>query len=766
MNSVEKIAVAALLHDIGKFYQRTGYKLPEGYELNEYCPYVKIGNYYTHQHSAYTAEFLKDIVGTVDKEKFIDSTIDDESFENVCSKHHKPSTPREWIVAIADRIASGFEREEFESYNSSDDREIKKLKYYEIPLEGVFGDKNFALKKLDSDSIIADGTKELSKEMYRELWEQFMDDLETLKSKPKENFVRGLDYLLKKYTSFIPSSTFHTKANIPLYDHLKTSAAFASALAKYHENSMDIDKIRDYKEKKFLLIAGDFFGIQNFIFSDVPTSKASKILRGRSAFIQIFIKVVALKICKDLGLSELSIISTNAGKFEILASNGPKTIEKLYCIQDELNEWFIKNTFGESGIGISYKEASAQDFTSGNFQKLREELAKKVELTKYKKFDLVNQEPILSYDEDKIKDNEHLCKYCNKRFVKDASEEDNGCDFCNIFIKLGEKLAKRDFIKISTTKTSDNDLEIFSNYYIRFIDKDIGIDEKTVAVFDISKDEEFKGYEKWPLKSYVKSKENKIVEFEELADMSCKGGDKGVKALMSLKGDVDNMGDFLSKGNINSFAKYNFISRLIDYFFSVKVSKMMDGKNLYTIFAGGDDLFVIGAWDEVIDIAKKIRNEFMDFVEGSKLSISMGLVMFKPTKPINFVANISEKALEDAKALEGKNGITLFGESVKWGSYLQNLKLYDELEKADPNTTFTYRLRDIIEMSKRVKYSKPKEFNIEDTLWRSKLTYSFTRNMDKEDESLLTTLNDIVEKYPKEAKMVVDEFIYKRRDAR
>ncbi len=49
-------------------------------------------------------------------------------------------------------------------------------------------------------------------------------------------------------------------------------------------------------------------------------------------------------------------------------------------------------------------------------------------------------------------------------------------------------------------------------------------------------------------------------------------------------------------------------------------------------------------------------------------------------------------------------------------------------------------------------------------MWKSKLVYSFTRNMDKKYISLLNILNDSIEKYPKETKITICEFIYKRRD--
>jgi hypothetical protein len=59
-------------------------------------------------------------------------------------------------------------------------------------------------------------------------------------------------------------------------------------------------------------------------------------------------------------------------------------------------------------------------------------------------------------------------------------------------------------------------------------------------------------------------------------------------------------------------------------------------------------------------------------------------------------------------------------------------------------------------------------------MWKSKLSYSFSRNILekvghnetklKDALGLLNLIDMVLEKYPKEAKMVLSEYIYKRRD--
>ena len=66
------------------------------------------------------------------------------------------------------------------------------------------------------------------------------------------------------------------------------------------------------------VICGDFYGIQKFIFEGLTTKHAAKVLRAKSAFVDIFTRVVAEFLCKKLKGKSLS---TNAGKFEILVNS-------------------------------------------------------------------------------------------------------------------------------------------------------------------------------------------------------------------------------------------------------------------------------------------------------------------------------------------------------------------------------------------------------------------------------------------------------------
>jgi CRISPR-associated protein Csm1 len=502
-------------------------------------------------------------------------------------------------------------------------------------------------------------------------------------------------------------------------------------------------------ETKMLLISGDFYGIQKFIFDRLSTKNASKVLRAKSAYIQIFTEYLARYICSKLKISESSILSMNAGKFEILA---PRKEFDLEAIQQKVDEFFVKNFYGLSGVMISSVECKKEDFNdTTKYKALRKKIIDSVEDRKFQKFNLFEESSydVLSYDTNV--DNQSLCPICNIRKIQ---KKKDSCRICNGFVELGKKLS-------------------FEHQEELVDSSELGIDFDKDFIIDIELNKK--------IKSYILFDGRSPAEFKTLADNSCKDLETGIKSLAILKADVDNMGKFLEKSDVtNSFENFDVFSKTMDSFFSVYIPNMMKEKypNTYTVFAGGDDLFLLGAWDEVLEMTREIEREFKAFVKSDELSISFGIAIAKPSTPISYLADYTEHLLEEAKGIDEekevkhpKDAISLFGETIKWSDYLSVYnRLYGALEdfEAHLNTAFLYRLLELIEMSKKLNY----EHDIPSAMWKSKFRYSFKRNVlekmktqeqKQKAEDMLKLLGELIAKQPKETKMVVNEFIYKRR---
>jgi len=486
------------------------------------------------------------------------------------------------------------------------------------------------------------------------------------------------------------------------------------------------------EEGDYLLIAGDFFGIQKFIFERLGTKHAAKVLRAKSAFVQIFTQYLAELICAKLEISREHILSTGAGKFEILSPN--TDVKILDHVQEMVDAYFVEHFYGLSGVTLCNTVCNYEDFRhKEKYRSLRERIADALEEKKFTKLALADREHfVLEYE--KNIDNTSLCPVCNIR-----KKVKSDCTICEGFITLGKRL-----VKDGNTSIPSRDLSMEIDGYV----SQLTINDR--------------------IKSYVlKGSNDAPAEFKTLADNSCGSLETGLKSLAVLKADVDSMGAYLKDNRndvIESFEHFDLFSRTLDRFFAQYVPELMRAEypNTYTVFAGGDDLFLLGAWDEVLELARRIHDEFHAFTKG-QLSISFGIAIAKPSHPIAQLATFTEELLEKAKEVDGKNALTLFNETVRWTHYL---KVYAEMTetfqllKDTENTAFLYRLLELIEMKKKVL-----EGDVEATMWKSKLRYSWSRNMSNEDPRILESLDRNIENYPGEMKMFLSEYIYKRRTA-
>jgi CRISPR-associated protein Csm1 len=523
------------------------------------------------------------------------------------------------------------------------------------------------------------------------------------------------------------------------------------------------------ESENYLLIAGDFFGIQKFIFEGLSSTNASKVLRAKSAYVQILVRLIAYRLCDILGIEHRYILSSVAGKFEILS---PVDDEKsLREFRERLDDFFVDRFFGLSGIGLTWISCRAEDFRdSARYRALRDEMAKAVEATKYHKFSMRERNPVLSYD--MSLDNASLCRICNMRKIT----RDERCSLCDDFVKLGERLTREDSIAFVR---EDASIEIFDGYGISFREDH----PYAMDIFDISK-RRSDYYRHWPLSSYVYKESSGIADFKVLAQKASKetsDGKRGIEALAVLKADVDDMGRFIRESDVtDSYENFTLFSQGLDAFFSEEVPRIMKENypHTYTVFAGGDDLFLIGAWSEIVDLARDISDEFRSYVK-ERLTLSTGIILVKPSTPVSYLAQRSEVALEASKELDGKAAVTLFGETVKAVSYRKyGKKLYSALKSFETEvealpTAMLYRLLAFTQMSKRLRSRDENDLShIEDAMWKSKLSYTFRRNLYEKTkderkkariDELLKQCDYIIDNHPREAKMALSEFIYKRR---
>ena len=887
-----RIALAAFLHDLGKFAERAKIDTsPVTLENNQqlYCPHHKRSTddkgWFSHKHAAYTAIALDQIERDLPPIKGYDvqpfaawgSRDADDSLINGAAKHHKPDTFLQWIIATADRVASGFERNEFEEYNNAEEGTATGKNHYTARQLTLFEqirlpDKSrtrrtqtyrycYKLKPLCPDALMPvpeegyepkDNAE--AQEEYRKLWDGFIEALKKIPSSHRENLPLWLDHfesLWGCYTHAIPSATaFKTRPDVSLYDHSRATAALAVALWRYHHERGDDEKEatklmksrNDWDKKKLLLIQGDFFGIQDFIFAaGGETQKhVAKLLRGRSFYVSLLTECAALKVLDSLGLPSTSQITNAAGKFLIVAPNTEKVHNALIQIQDELDKWFKTNCWAVSGIGFASLPARCNDFLKQRdaneeqtpFQGLMKKLFKKLEDAKLKRFDLCKQEPASAIFTDALGQfrDKDVCQIDGRSPATEKHGDISVSKLADDQIGIGDALTKCDSFLVTREPLDRNHdlkhlkLPVFG-YHVSFTQREeipsrfskLAAEGGLIRAFDFSLPESggtalWNGYARRHINGYVprfnqddvenKDKYKGINEEIKLNDVKtlnhiAREGD-GIHALMILKGDVDNLGLIFEQGLDRSsaddggkykegltFAKMAALSRQMNAFFTIYLPYLCqkDYPNTYTVFAGGDDFFLIGPWHSQIKLARKMRLRFKKYVtDNPEVHFSVGLSMTKPGLPIRYLAERSDRALEKAKRhnpdacrTAPKNAVTCYEHDVSWDDFEELMAKSDELEenqadnKIKLSTGYLYDLLRFTDMRSQIR-EKP-----ENALWRSWFAYRTKRLLERirglNDEQKQTQQDWLaekiacqgIEKYDQDYEITLFTYLYKHR---
>jgi len=270
-----------------------------------------------------------------------------------------------------------------------------------------------------------------------------------------------------------------------------------------------------------------------------------------------------------------------------------------------------------------------------------------------------------------------------------------------------------------------------------------------------------------------------------------KAGDgfEGVAALGVLKADVDHLGLLMACGLKNerfTISRLATQSRQLSYFFTVYLPDLLRSDErfsaVYTVFAGGDDLFLIGPWNSLVDLYSLLRKSFSQYVCGNPaITFSAGISFHKPQTPIDAMSREADEALEQSKE-RGRDRLSVFSETVEWKDMEALLSIRAILEEwldlGWVSSALFYRFNEFIRMAAREQQVvRNKEVSIDDmscTRWRALLVYTTERNVAKniKGEERRKVVTDVTAKltkwlegYQGKLRIPLCEVAYNRRKA-
>lgn len=722
---IKDIVLAGLLHDVGKFAERGD---PENYE--------NLGDEptYRYNHAAATFKFL---------DKFVKYQGRQPLWFNYAALHHAPSdsAPMEWIIAEADRLSSGMDRQDY----AADERQVGKQKFttplkpitefialkkeeaitgrYYIPL------KTFSAREKDIFPRPYSDDLNLQKN-YAELFQNFIKEFEKLVSHGIENKLDTVYFLLQKYWWAVPSSVRKSDfPDISLFEHAKTTAALASALFLYHQEKdslKNLEKIKNRKIKKFLLFVGDIGGIQQFIYQ-ISSKGAYSQLKGRSFYIQIINDLIAEYLVEQVGLARPNIIYSNGGKFYLLLPNTDNTIQKINEAIQKINQSFFHEFDGQVFLRTAFTDLSGEDLhlSSGRLTEKWQRVNSLLTDKSQRPFDFMIEKPNEFYDDifaPQGKVETRLCASCYRELDVEVKEDEDVplCSVCRRMKDLGERLKSAQFmVTVSKQWSSGKDVGIFLDRKILLYDSLEELPISKLKQGDIiylfnSSDwspftqsqwftnylaKEMLGAQTQPVIQFGFKFYGGTMKFDATFDEIAKRAEGNFKKLGILRMDVDNLGKLFRYGlqyykvkvqpdyakkfeeqkNFYSISRITTLSSQLNVFFSGYLNHLVNPERdeeinkqkTAIVYAGGDDLFIVGSWDAVLEIAIDIRKKFELFTcQNPAFTISGGMAITGGKFPIYKSAEYAGEAEELAKAnsdgLRSKDSFTLFGVPLFW----------------------------------------------------------------------------------------------------
>lgn len=677
-DSVFKATLGALLHDCGKPIFRSGL---DG-----------------RSHSMSGYEWLKDEIAD-------DDILDCMRFhhkKNLANAKNLRNDAPVWVVYYADNVAAGADRRANDEGENYFDRSTALASIYNVL------PTNDGINRFEPQHTLAfsDGIPFLSEEKPtydQSVYTKIVTDMKTTFTGfdwTNPHSLNSLLSVLEGYWSNVPSSTnLDEVCDISLYDHNKICAAIAAATVQYlnaqnvtnWKQTLFAEQQSFIKKSAYLITKIDLSGIQKFIYT-TSAKDALKNLRARSLYLEILCEHITDEILTATGLSRANCLYSGGGQAYLILSNTEETIQTLKKTEVDLRHWLLERFQLKLAIYFAWTPASADAFFQNSKEKYDAIFNTIADTISQKKLNRLTAEELQALNNKTSDMSERECRVCHA--VSELIEE-NGqtiCPFCANLRQFGRRAMDNDYFFIVTnSKEADYLLPVPT------FDGDtawLGAEHKTTVLKKLKANQSIRRvYSKnephigntlatnlWMGDAAFRNNDDSMASFEELADCAT-----GIRRIAVLRADVDNLGSAFINGfrkNYTTLSRTAALSRSLSVFFKYHLNSLLRDPSQYDfascigeskdalscrkatiVYAGGDDVFIVGAWHDVLNVGLDLYEAFERYTGGA-LHFSAGLGLFPPHHPLIRMANDTADLESIAKSLPTKNGIALFSEET------------------------------------------------------------------------------------------------------
>ena len=400
------------------------------------------------------------------------------------------------------------------------------------------------------------------------------------------------------------------------------------------------DQPTPVKSRDLVYVAGYLSGIQAFVLGVKAAGKGqAKRLRARSFLVELIERAALVRVREELSVAGRDILVQGGGGFLVRAHGTAGLVStKLENIQQDMENQLHRDTGAEIRIVLGWGSTVAAARHHIERRKRRSWHTILLDGSEWKAtgWHLSSISP--------------PCPLCGRhRAVMAAGEQLGPCTVCRESIRLGDRLTQ--WVWMRPTQAHGGSVSA------------LGVHFRSVRTPDASSFRVRRAIPRLPGTGVPKT-------FEELASDAT-----GVKRLAVLKADVDDMGLRVQQlaTEDSSYQQLRAFSRCLHAFFSDDLHDIITRSwpTIYTLFAGGDDLLLVGPWDTIIEVAGALREEF-DRGPGQAypgLTFSAGISLTPYRVPIRHAVERAESLLETSKALSGKDRCSCLGATWAWARH-------------------------------------------------------------------------------------------------
>lgn len=515
-----------------------------------------------------------------------------------------------------------------------------------------------------------------------------------------EGYLESILAALHRFTANVSSSCL---ADVSYYDHRRLTAALAVCLADRADDGTKFTAPAE-DESAALLVGGDISGIQDFIYT-LRAKGAARTLRGRSFYLQLLTEAILRFVLKKLQLSYVHVIYSGGGHFFLLAP--PSKAGELDRIQQEITEILLKHHGISIYFALGHAAVPRRGFVHSEFPKHWGEMHAAMAGRKRRRYSELGGDMYSSlFEVPKTGGNpENTCDACgeDQRALKawKFKDDDDGtiCTLCASFEDLGRELTRCGLLALgfgnSKADGAEDAADVLADFGMthRFVRRGeetsaLRGNETVLWSFDDPADGKWTSSEnaaKWiryTANNVPVDADGNALTFDDLQKQVAGGFER----LGVLRMDVDDLGELFKRGlgENASLTRLATLSSRISLFFEGWLKKMCDedvraGK-IYTVYAGGDDVFLIGPWDLIPGLAKGIADKFKEYTGGNHdVHASAGMAFIDGKYPVYQAAEDAGGALGAAKAHPEKNAFTFLGKRWGWEEFKEISEKHDRL---------------------------------------------------------------------------------------